>query len=152
MSDLKTISILFKTYEYVLKNAKMSLKEVDLNFNEFMLLEALYHKGELRTTELAEAILVPSSSLTYNLQNLKARHLIVTVQDEKDRRNHYVQLSPEGRVFFEPVYTQHQKAMRSFLDMLTEEEELSLQSHLKKLGYEAERIYKHEISISKRKE
>lgn len=142
MSDLKTISILFRAYDAILQNAKSSLKEVDLNFNEFMILEALYHKGSMSTKALADRILVPSSSLSYNIKKLKERNLIIAKTCPEDRRIQSLSLSPKAHHRFLPVYAVHVEHMRKILDVLEADEEASLQTQLKKIGYEAERILK----------
>ena len=74
--DLKTLIVLFKAYQSMINQVKLSLINTDLTVNEFTALEALYSKKELTTSELRDYVLVPNSSMTYVLDTLEKKELI----------------------------------------------------------------------------
>ncbi|MDE8055568.1 MarR family winged helix-turn-helix transcriptional regulator [Erysipelothrix rhusiopathiae] len=136
MTNLKTLTILFRTHQNILEKVKESIKDFDINVNEFQALEALYHKGKLTTQALCDTVLVPGSSMTYVVDQLKKKGLVVRLKDEKDRRINYVMLSPKGLNDTEIIYNKHYEEMRKRFDKLTSEEEVTLQNLLKKIGKE----------------
>ncbi|AGN25082.1 MarR family winged helix-turn-helix transcriptional regulator [Erysipelothrix rhusiopathiae] len=136
MTNLKTLTILFRTHQNILEKVKESIKDFDINVNEFQALEALYHKGKLTTQALCDTVLVPGSSMTYVVDQLEKKGLVVRLKDEKDRRINYVMLSPKGLNDTEIIYNKHYEEMRKRFDKLTSEEEVTLQNLLKKIGKE----------------
>ncbi|MCG4457451.1 MarR family winged helix-turn-helix transcriptional regulator [Erysipelothrix rhusiopathiae] len=136
MTNLKTLTILFRTHQNILEKVKESIKDFDINVNEFQALEALYHKGKLTTQALCDTVLVPGSSMTYVVDQLEKKGLVVRLKDEKDRRINYVMLSPKGLNDTEIIYNKHYEEMRKRFDKLTSEEEVTLQILLKKIGKE----------------
>ncbi|MDE8277727.1 MarR family winged helix-turn-helix transcriptional regulator [Erysipelothrix rhusiopathiae] len=136
MTNLKTLTILFRTHQNILEKVKESIKDFDINVNEFQALEALYHKRKLTTQALCDTVLVPGSSMTYVVDQLEKKGLVVRLKDEKDRRINYVMLSPKGLNDTEIIYNKHYEEMRKRFDKLTSEEEVTLQILLKKIGKE----------------
>lgn len=136
MTNLKTLTILFRTHQNILEKVKESIKDFDINVNEFQAIEALYHKGKLTTQALCDTVLVPGSSMTYVVDQLEKKGLVVRLKDEKDRRINYVMLSPKGLNDTEIIYNKHYEEMRKRFDKLTSEEEVTLQILLKKIGKE----------------
>lgn len=136
MTNLKTLTILFRTHQNILEKVKESIKDFDINVNEFQALEALYHKGKLTTQALCDTVLVPGSSMTYVVDQLEKKGLVARLKDEKDRRINYVMLSPKGLNDTEIIYNKHYEEMRKRFDKLTSEEEVTLQILLKKIGKE----------------
>lgn len=136
MSSLKTLTILFRTHQNILDHVKESIKDFDINVNEFQALEALYHKGKLTTQALCDTVLVPGSSMTYVVDQLEKKGLVMRLKDERDRRINYVMLSNKGLSEIEIIYRTHEQEMRKCFDRLSPEEETTLQTLLKKIGKE----------------
>lgn len=135
--DLKSLVILFKAYQSVINQVKVSLEDTNLNVNEFAAMEALYHKGCLTTQELIDHVLIANSSMTYVLDILSRKKLISRNKDPKDRRIQKLSLTDAGKELFSEVYDKHYKHMRSFFDVLTTEDEVQLQGYLKQIGKSA---------------
>ena len=71
------------------------LAGVDLGYSAFFIFETLSEKG-MRVTELAEALRVPASTITRQIQSLEGQGLIDRLPDELDGRASVVKLSGEG--------------------------------------------------------
>lgn len=139
-NNLKSLIIMFKAQGSLLNNVKESLKETDININEFTAMEALYVKGELTTQELIDLILIPNSSMTYVLEILSKKAYIEKHKNKNDKRIQIITLSDKGRSFFENIYQKHFEHMRSIFDILSFEEEKTLQILVKKIGKKAEAL------------
>lgn len=135
--DLKSLIVLFKAYQSVINQVKVSLEDTNLNVNEFAAMEVLYHKGCLTTQELIDYVLIANSSMTYVLDILAKKKMITRNKDPQDRRIQKISLTENGRELFGDIYEQHFKHMRSFFDVLSPEEEKTLQEYLKKIGKNA---------------
>lgn len=139
---LKSLIILFKAHQSLVKNVKDSLKGTGLNINEFTAMEALYEKGELTTQELIDLVLIPNSSMTYVLEIMSKKRYIDKRKKESDKRIQMISLTKSGREFFEKIYEEHFNHMRTIFDVLTHDEEKTLQTLLKKVGKKAEAVLK----------
>ena len=134
MRDLKTMTIMFRASNKLEEIVKKEVATFGLSLSEFMVLEALHHKGKLSVNAVLDKVLIPNSSLSYVLELLVSKGLIIREQDENDRRVYVLSLTEAGRAFIKKVYPSHKKKLRERLDRLSEEEEKTLQSLLKKIG------------------
>jgi MarR family 2-MHQ and catechol resistance regulon transcriptional repressor len=132
--DLKTITILFRATNALTEIIKNDVKKHGLNVTEFGTLEVLYHKGTLSVQEIIDKVLIANSSMSYVLTKLIDKGLITKEYNETDRRSFNVSITDKGKAFMDEIYPQHVKTIRSVLNRLNEEEELSLQTLLKKVG------------------
>ena len=132
--DLKTLTILMRTHETLVSKIKEDVRNYDLNVTEFGAMDALYHRGDLSVQEIIDKVLIPNSSMSYVLSTLKKKGFVKQVQCSEDKRKYYVSLTEKGKTTFECMYDAHKQSMRKHLDVLTEQEEKTLQSLLKKIG------------------
>jgi len=105
-----------------------------LNPSEFGALEVLYHKGPLPIQSICEKVLIASSSMSYVIENLIRKDFILKTKDIQDKRYHIVELTNKGRALMNDIYPKHVQKLRKYIDILNQEDELSLQLNLKKLG------------------
>ncbi len=136
---LKTLIILFKTEQNLNKHIKKSLVGSSLTVNEFAVLEALSNKGNLSVNEVLKYVLIPNSSMTYVLNNLAKKGYIIEVANSDDQRIKRLKLTNLGQELFEKAYEKHYLYIREQFDVLTSQEEMELQTLLKKLGQSLER-------------
>ena len=134
MKDLKTLTILLRATNFIQEQIKDDVSKYGLNLSEFGALEVLYHKGPLPVQAICEKVLIANSSMSYVIENLIKKDLIVKAKDAKDRRIHIVHLTEKGTYLFDQIYPKHLEHMRSIIDILDENEEKQLQVLLKKLG------------------
>lgn len=134
INDLKTITILFRTSNMIEKIIADDVAQYGLNPSEFGTLEVLYHKGSLPVQSICEKVLIASSSMSYVIENLIKKDYIVKVKDKVDKRYHIVHLTDQGKILMDEIYPKHVKQLRSVIDILNSDEEVKLQSILKKLG------------------
>lgn len=136
---LKTLIILFKTQQNLGKHIKKSLICSGLTLNEFAVLEALNHKGDLCVNEVLKYVLIPNSSMTYVINNLVNKALIEQYLNANDQRIKMLKLTSKGTAVFLKAYEDHYQYLRREFDVLSSDEEKELQNLLKKLGRSLER-------------
>ena len=122
MTDLKTITILFRTQNKLEHIISKDVRCHGLNTSEFGALEVLYHKGPLPVQAIKEKVLIASSSMSYVIERLLDKDLITK------------SISPKGKGLMDEIYPKHVQTLRQTLNILTNEEELQLQTLLKKIG------------------
>lgn len=72
-----------------------AMRETDLEVTQFTLLQALSRTGELTQGQLAELMVIDSTTLSRSLSPLEKRGWIATRTGE-DRRQRYLRITPQG--------------------------------------------------------
>ncbi|HAX03127.1 MAG TPA: MarR family transcriptional regulator [Acholeplasmataceae bacterium] len=137
---LKLTTVLFRTMQHVEAVIKQDIQSYQLNTSEFGALELLYNRGAQPMQSIASRTLMANSSMTYVIDKLESRKLIYRKQDEKDKRVMIVDLTDEGRTFFECIFEHHIIALKNLYGHLTDEELTLLIQTLKKVGYKAKEL------------
>ena len=105
-----------------------------LSFSQFMVLEALYSKGNLSIGEVREAILSSVGTISLVVKNLEKMGYVKRKTDENDKRISILSLTDEGRAVIEKVIPENEAMIYDYMKDLSEEETATLLSLLKKLG------------------
>lgn len=132
----------------VFGKANKSIEEIDrqsightgLNITDFMILEALLHKGPLPINEIGKKILLTSGSMTAAANRLMKRGLIERVQDPADGRRFYLHLTKKGLKLISSAYRNHSKSLNEVFGCLDERERDEFVRLLKKVGRHAEQV------------
>jgi MarR family 2-MHQ and catechol resistance regulon transcriptional repressor len=104
---------------------------------DFMILEALLHKGPLTISAIGEKVLLASASMTSAIDRLEERGLVHRSLSAEDRRVRLVALTGEGRRFISELYNEHAEDLEVLSQELTEQERRHLYTGLKKIGLAA---------------
>ena len=139
-SYLKLTSIVYRSFHQIQRVISKDVSSYGLNDAEFGALEVLYHKGKLPIIKVGHLMLMGNSSMNYVVSKLKEKNFILESVDPKDRRNKWIELSLEGREFFERIFEHHQNTLHEIYQILDENEIDELMKILKKLGYHAQSI------------
>ena len=101
---------------------------------QFGVLECLGHLGPLTLGELSKKQLVSGGNITCVVDNLEKEGLVERVPSKEDRRAIVAQLTPKGKKRFEDTFAKHADFVMKAASVLTEEEQETLSTLLKKLG------------------
>ena len=134
MNDLKTITILFRAKNHLDDLIKAQTERFGLNPTEFAALEVLYHKGPLTPNVISAKVLIAQSSMSYVIQRLVEKGLIERTVTHLDKRSALLHLSAGGKDLMDRVYPDHVATLRQTLDRLSADDELTLQTLLKRIG------------------
>ncbi len=105
-----------------------------LCITDFMVLEALLHKGPLTITEIQTKVLLASGSMTAAVDRVESMGLVVRKTTSKDRRARVLDLTPEGRRLIEGAFKRHSQHLEAMMAVLDSGEKKVLYEALKKLG------------------
>ncbi len=104
---------------------------------DFMILEALLHKGPLTISAIGEKVMLASASMTSAIDRLEERRLVHRSLSAEDRRVRLVSLTCEGRQFITLLFEKHQNDLEAISAGFSQEERRVLYAALKKIGFAA---------------
>jgi len=109
----------------------------NLTLTEFVILEALYHKGPLLLGDVQKKILLSSGGVTYTVDRLAEKGLVERRECETDRRARYAALTPKGEALIGRIFPDHAARIEETLSVLSAREQDAAISLLRKLGLSA---------------
>lgn len=134
---LKLWVVLARARSAVLEHVRRDLARHGLSLTEFGVLEALFHKGPLVLGDVQRKILVSSGGITYLVDRLEERGLVVRRACSEDRRATYAALTGEGEALIGRIFPEHARAIEHALSGLNPEEKATAIDLVRKLGLTA---------------
>ncbi len=132
--SLKLFVVLTRALDAVRKSIEKEIRTYGLNPTEFAVLELLYNKGEQSAQKIGEKVLIASSSITYVVDKLEKKDLILRTPYPEDRRIINVSITDAGRKMMDEIFPIHTKGVQRILEGLDTLEKEEMISQLKKLG------------------
>src|SRR5438094_2382555 len=136
---LELFVVLWHASNWVYAYAERDARCHGLNPTEFAILEALYHKGALPLQQIGEKVLISSGNITYSVDKLEQKQLLVRRPSPQDRRVIFAELTPQGRDLLAAIFPKHTEAIHLAVSGLTPEEQVQAAQLLKKLGLAAQK-------------
>lgn len=127
-------TVLAKCHHALRLVAECSIAGTGLVLSDFMVLEALLHKGPLTITEIQDKVLLATGSMTAAVDRVERKGLVVRTTTEKDRRAKVLELTKAGRRVIEAAFAQHAEDLAEAMSVLTKAEKEELYGLAKKLG------------------
>jgi len=127
-------TVLARAYNAVQARAAEDIRGFGLTPGEFGVLEALYHKGPLQLSALQRKILVTSGGMTYLVDQLEQKGLVVRQTPVDDKRVRLAALSDKGRALIADIFPDHREAMEQALRGLSPTEQEAARLLLRRLG------------------
>jgi MarR family 2-MHQ and catechol resistance regulon transcriptional repressor len=109
-------------------------KDLDINETEFLVLFALDANGPLTIQDIGLKINMTSGTMTYVIDKLEKKDYIKRVRCSEDRRRIYIELTEEGKSFWDETIAVHTNHLKEFFGHIEEEEMLLLIKLMKKVG------------------
>ncbi|GFZ30795.1 MarR family transcriptional regulator [Clostridium zeae] len=131
--NLKVVIALNRGTQHVHKKELKIIKEGGLTFSQFGVLELLYHKGDLRISEILEKILATGGNMTVVIDNLAKDGLVTRCSDPNDRRVNLISITEKGKKLMSDLFPKHVENINEILSELSQSEKETLISILKKL-------------------
>src|SRR3989440_11257754 len=138
---LELFVVLWRASNWVSAYAERDARCHGLNPTEFAILEALYHKGPLPLQQIGEKVLISSGNITYAVDKLEQKQLLVRKPAAHDRRVIFAELTPQGQELLETLFPQHAEVIRAAVSSLSPEEQIQAIQLLRKLGLAAQDKY-----------
>ena len=130
----RLLIVLARCYRALATAAERSIADLGLCLSDFMVLEALLHKGPLTISEIQAKVLLASGSMTAAVDRVESMGLVIRKMTPKDRRARLLELTPKGRRMIERAYREHAQHLEKAMTVLNADERRSLYAGLKKLG------------------
>jgi len=132
---LRLYMVLTRTYKTLLDKDQRNIRSYGFNASEFGVLELLYNKGPHPIQQIGDKILITSGTMTYVIDKLEKKGLLVRRPCDKDRRIVHVELTEAGRERMSEILPDHYNAIGESLRGLTHvEKELAI-ALLKKISF-----------------
>ncbi|MDN5104046.1 MarR family transcriptional regulator [Aliarcobacter butzleri] len=113
------------TINYLLKH--------NLTFNQFKVLEVLYHLGDLNIGSITKLTMSTPGNITVVVKNLKRDNWITSVKDPNDNRASILSITQKGKEIIEEVFPNHGKNLTKAMEVLNDEELNTLYDLLNKV-------------------
>lgn len=130
--NLSTLIVFSRAEHEIHKREYQTIKATGLTIAQFGVLEALYNKGDMNINEIIESILATSGNMTVVIKNLEKDGFINKSIDSTDKRSSIISITEKGIAIIEEMMPSHIENINRILDILTEEEKLTLKKILKK--------------------
>lgn len=133
-ASLRLWIALARCYGTFARAVAAKVSEYGLTTPQFGVLEALHHLGRLTLGELADKLLVTGGNITYVMDKLEERGLVVRERCGEDRRVVWARLTEKGQSLVADVFPGHARFIHELTQALEPEERQRLRVLLKKLG------------------
>jgi MarR family 2-MHQ and catechol resistance regulon transcriptional repressor len=139
--SLELFVVISRAYNWVNAHVVRDIRCHGLNPTEFGILEVLYHKGPLPLQQIGEKVLISSGNITYAVDKLEQKQLLVRKPSAHDRRVIFAELTPQGRQLLDTIFPHHAEAIRAAVSGLSPEEQVQAIQLLRKLGLVAQESF-----------
>jgi MarR family 2-MHQ and catechol resistance regulon transcriptional repressor len=136
-----------KAYGAIEAVAAKSIADSDLGLSDFQILEILLHKGALPVNTIGRKIMLTSGSISTAVDRLEKRKLVRRDPSVDDARVIYVSLTGPGHALIQRIFSRHAQRIEDVFGPLSNEERLSLEELLKKVGKHAESLEESQRGI-----
>lgn len=124
---------IFRTYNKIRAKELNYIQSFGLTMNQFQVLEALYHLGNLNIGSITKLTMSTPGNITVVVKNLKRDSYIESIKDENDKRASILSITQKGKDIIEKVFPNHAKNFEKYFEVLNEEEISTLYTILRKL-------------------
>ena len=130
--------VMAKAYRSMQVYVESTMAEMGIGMSDFMILEALLHKGPMSMSQIGEKVLLANPSMTAAVDRL-ARQGLVTRHSPSggDRRVRTVDLTSCGRKLIRKIFAKHEHDLESIMQTICPEQRAALRAGLKNIGLAA---------------
>ena len=119
---MKTVVRLEKTSLKITNLTINYLLKHNLTFNQFKVLEVLYHRGDLNIGSITKLTMSTPGNITVVVKNLIRDSWITSQKDPNDSRSSILSITQKGKDIIEDVFPNHAQNLTKALEILSDEE------------------------------
>jgi MarR family 2-MHQ and catechol resistance regulon transcriptional repressor len=120
--SMKTVVRLERTSLKINSLTVNYLSKHNLTFNQFKVLEVLYHLGDLNIGSITKLTMSTPGNTTVVVKNLKRDEWITSIKDPEDSRASILSITQKGKEIIEEVFPTHANNLTKTLEVLSDEE------------------------------
>lgn len=132
--------VLARCYHSMAEFVEQSIASLDIGLSDFMILEALLHKGPLSMSALCDAALLANASMTSAIDRLEARQFVQRTASSEDRRVKHIQLTSDGAALVKRLYARHLRDLDEVMAGIPLAHRIETRQTLKSLGRAAQSL------------
>jgi MarR family 2-MHQ and catechol resistance regulon transcriptional repressor len=140
--------VLARAYASLAAFVEQASEQEGIGLSDFMVLEALLHKGPMTISQIGEKVLLAAPSMTSAIDRLEKLDCVVRKTSSADRRIRVVELTSHGRRFISELYPRHAQSLEEIAGVLSPSEKEQLRSSLKKLGLAASSFVEEQSALT----
>ena len=129
--------VLARCHKAVSALVERSIAASGVGLSDFMILEALLHKGPLTIGQIQGKVLLASGSMTAAVDRLENKGLIMRRTTKEDRRVRRLELTSTGKRMVCTSFAEHIGDLNELMSVLSDLEKRQIYGPLKKLGLAA---------------
>jgi len=130
---MKTWMKLVRTFHKFSNKEIAYFNENNLTFNQFKVLEALYHKGNLNIGSITKLTMSTPGNITVVVKNLKRDGWIKSISDKEDKRVSILSITEKGVRKMDDVFPKHSEHLKDIMEVLNDEDLSKLNELLNKV-------------------
>lgn len=131
--SMRTVVRLEKTHNKIFAKTLNYLSKNNLTFNQFKVLEVLYHRGDLSIGDITKLTMSTPGNITVVVRNLKRDGYITSIKDLNDNRSTIQSITQKGIDIIEDIFPEHAENLHKTCEVLSDEELNTLYDLLNKL-------------------
>lgn len=116
-----------------------NLDELGLAGSSYLILAHLNQVGRAKTQQIGQVAVITSGTITHMVNKLVKKGYVNKIQDDKDKRVFWVEITSQGRIVFDRVHEEHIRFLDLLLEDFAEEEKTMLIEQLKYFGKKIEK-------------
>ena len=120
--SMKTVVRLEKASLKITNLTVNYLSKHNLTFNQFKVLEVLYHLGDLNIGSITKLTMSTPGNITVVVKNLIRDSWITSQKDPNDSRSSILSITQKGKDIIEDVFPNHAQNLTKALEILSDEE------------------------------
>ena len=132
--------VLARAYRSMETFVEHSVSALGIGLSDFMILEALLHKGPMTMSAICDAVLLANASMTAAIDRLEEKRFVERIASKEDRRVRLVHLTPEGTAFINRLYVRHLKDLDEVMKDVPPADRAELRRSLKTIGLAAQSL------------
>ena len=130
---MKTWMKVVRTFHKFSNKEIAYFNENELTFNQFKVLEVLYHKGDLNIGSITKLTMSTPGNITVVVRNLKRDGWIKSISDKEDKRVSILSITEKGLKKMDEIFPRHSENLRNIMQVLNDEELDTLHKLLNKV-------------------
>lgn len=129
--------VLMKAYRSMEAYIESTVSAQGIGLSDFMIMEALLHKGSMSMSQLGDKVLLANPSMTAAVDRLQKLGYVSRCSDATDRRVRTVDLTKEGRRVIRKIFAQHELDLEEVMAGVCPTQREGVRTALKTIGLAA---------------
>lgn len=132
--SLKAFVVFTRAYKQLHLKDIQSINSCGLTQSQFAVLEVLYHKGDMRISEVMKKILGTHGNMTMVVKNLEREGFVRRYSCPNDARASMIALTQKSNILLDEFFPKHAAYLHQLFSNLNDKEKEQLIKLLKKLS------------------